>query len=55
MQEFTGFVRPNVSPRLFTACTFLMLIVMGKCYYFFIARCVFFREGFGNCYVYNSI
>ena len=55
MLEFTGFVRPNVSPRLFAACTFLMLIVLGKCYYIFIALCVSFREGFGNCYGYNSI
>ena len=51
MLEFTGFVRPNVSPRLFAACTFLMLIVMGKCYYIFIALCV----SFGNRYGYNSI
>ena len=55
MLEFTGFVRPNVSPRLFAACTFLMLIVVGKCYYIFIALCVSFREGFDNCYGYNSI
>ena len=56
MLEFTGFVRPNqVSPRLFAAYTFLMLIVMSKCYYIFIALSVSFREGFGNCYGYNSI
>ena len=55
MLEFTGFVRPNVSPRLFAAFTFLMLIVMGKCYYMFITLCVSFREGVGNCYGYNSI
>ena len=44
MQEFTGFVRPNVSPRLFTACTFLMFIVMGKCYYVFFARFFFLEK-----------
>ena len=55
MLEFTGFVRPNVSPRLFTACAFLMPIVMSKCYDIFIALCVSFRQGFGNCYGYNSI
>ena len=55
MLEFTEFVRPNVSPRLFAACTFLMLIVMSKCYNIFIALCVSFRGGFGNCYGYNSI
>ena len=42
MLEFTGFVTPNVSSRLFTACTFLMLIVLSKCYYIFIALCVLF-------------
>ena len=55
MLEFTGFVTPNVSPSLFTACAFLMLIVLSKCYYIFVALCVFFREGFGNCYGYNTL
>ena len=55
MLEFTRFVRPNVSPRLFTACAFLMPIVMSKCYDILNALCVSFRQGFGNCYGYNSI
>ena len=55
MLEFTGFIRPNVSPSLFTVCAFLMLIVLSKCYYIFIALCVSFREGFGNCYGYNAL
>ena len=51
----TGFVRPNVSPSLFTACAFLMFIVLSKCYYIFVALCVFLREGFGNFYGYNTL